>query len=121
MKELARTLKALSEETRLEMIALLLTHEELCVCDFVETLGLTQSKTSRHLRYLHAAGLVDDRREGLWVNYRLSSSLSKEQEQILEAVSLAIGDERKRALDERLRHWLERKAQRRDSAQKQTS
>lgn len=109
MKELARTLKALAEETRLDMIALLLQHEELCVYDFVETLGLTQSKASRHLRYLHAAGLVDDRREGLWVKYRLSSSLTEEQREILEAVSFAIGDGRKQALEKQLQQWLDRK------------
>jgi ArsR family transcriptional regulator, arsenate/arsenite/antimonite-responsive transcriptional repressor len=46
--------------------------EELCVCDIMGALGITQSKASRHLRYLFNAGLVTDRREGLWMYYRIS-------------------------------------------------
>ena len=109
MNDLVRTLKALSEETRLQMIALLLVRDELCVCDFVEALGLTQSKASRHLRYLYNAGLVEDRRQGLWIHYRISPSLTQEQAAILAAVSTAIGDERKRELDGILQGWLDHK------------
>ena len=71
MRETATLFKALGDETRLRLIWLLLNHRELCVCDFMEVLGITQSKASRHLRNLFHAGLVDDRREGLWVYYSL--------------------------------------------------
>lgn len=71
LREIATLFKALGDETRLRMLWLLLNHRELCVCDFMEVLGVTQSKASRHLRNLFHAGLVSDRREGLWVYYSL--------------------------------------------------
>ncbi len=71
MKETAAFFKVLADEARLEILWLLFHHRELCVCDFIEVLGITQSKASRHLRILFRAGLVTDRREGLWVYYAL--------------------------------------------------
>ena len=64
-------LSALSDPTRLRILGLLLTGE-VCVCDIHETLRISQPKASRHLAYLRAARLVDARREGLWMHYRLS-------------------------------------------------
>lgn len=113
MDDLADTFKALSDETRLQIVTLLLDREELCVCDFVGALGLTQSKASRHLRYLYHAGLVEDRREGLWMLYRISPNLSVEQATIMDALSKAIGAERKRDLQERLEAWFALKDERR--------
>jgi ArsR family transcriptional regulator len=74
MKDAASFFKALSDEARLKMLWLLLNRRELCVCDFMEVLGVTQSKASRHLRALHHAGLVTDRREGQWSYYALKPS-----------------------------------------------
>ena len=71
MKAEARLFKSLADETRLKILWLLVGQEELCVCDFMRTLNITQSKASRHLRYLYHLGWVMDRREGLWMNYRL--------------------------------------------------
>lgn len=71
MKETASFFKVLADEARLKMLWLLFNHRELCVCDFIEVLGITQSKASRHLRILYRAGLVTDRRKGLWVYYAL--------------------------------------------------
>jgi ArsR family transcriptional regulator, arsenate/arsenite/antimonite-responsive transcriptional repressor len=71
MREIADFFKALGDETRLQILYLLLHHGELCVCDIEQVLHATQSKTSRHLRYLLNAGLVRDRRQGVWVHYRL--------------------------------------------------
>lgn len=70
MKKIARIFKALSDETRLRIIALL-TVGELCVCDLMAILQLPQSTVSRHLAYLKNVGLVDDRREGVWMHYKL--------------------------------------------------
>ncbi len=69
MKKEARLFKSLADETRLKILWLLMMKEELCVCDFMEILGITQSKASRHLRYLSNLGWVMDRRAGVW-NYR---------------------------------------------------
>ncbi len=71
MKETAEFFGVLADEARLKMLWLLFNNRELCVCDFVEVLGITQSKASRHLRILYRAGLVTDRRDGLWVYYAL--------------------------------------------------
>lgn len=63
--------KALADETRLRILNLL-CRRELCVCQIVEVLGMGQSKVSRHLAHLRHAGLVYDRREGLWIYYSLA-------------------------------------------------
>jgi DNA-binding transcriptional ArsR family regulator len=67
----ARFFKVLGDEVRLRMLWLLFNERELCVCDFVEVLDVTQSKASRHLITLKHAGLVADRRAGLWSHYSL--------------------------------------------------
>jgi ArsR family transcriptional regulator len=110
MEVLRDTFKALSDETRLKIMTLLLEHDELCVCDFVGTLGQTQSKVSRHLRYLYNSGLVQDRREGLWMHYRLSAELKPEQTRIITALSDAVGEEQKQELRLLLERWFVRKA-----------
>lgn len=62
--------KALSDETRIKMIGLLLDRE-LCVCDLMEVLDLPQSTASRHLSYLKNSELIKGRREGKWMYYKL--------------------------------------------------
>ena len=91
------------------MVTLLLENEELCVCDFVGALGLTQSKASRHLRYLYNAGLVEDRREGLWIHYRLAPGLTPEQRAVVESLRQAIDDNERSELRLRLTGWLQQK------------
>ena len=109
MELLRDTFKALSDETRLRIMTLLLEHEELCVCDFVGALGQTQSKISRHLRYLYNSGLVKDRREGLWMHYRVSPDLTPEQRVIVAALKEAVGEEQKQELRQSLKRWFDRK------------
>jgi len=65
--------KGLGDPTRLRTVALLLVRE-LCVCDLMAVLRLPQSTVSRHMIRLKGAGLVQDRREGKWVHYRLKSN-----------------------------------------------
>ena len=74
MKNLSRVFKALSDETRLTIMGLVFRHGPMCVCEVEQILGISQSKASRHLRYLRSAGLLEDEREGLIVNYGLPSS-----------------------------------------------
>ena len=62
--------KALADQTRLRILGLLLTGE-VCVCHIHESLKIPQSKASRHLAYLRRSGLVETRRDGLWIHYRL--------------------------------------------------
>jgi ArsR family transcriptional regulator, arsenate/arsenite/antimonite-responsive transcriptional repressor len=63
--------KALADATRLRILGLLLSGE-VCVCHIHESLRIPQSKASRHLAYLRKAGLVETRREGLWIHYRMA-------------------------------------------------
>jgi ArsR family transcriptional regulator len=71
LKETARFFKVLADEARIQMLWLLLNQQELCVCDIMAVLEITQSKASRHLAALRNAGLVTDRKEGLWSYYSL--------------------------------------------------
>ena len=69
MERLARMFKALADETRVRIMALILEHGELCVCDCMYILQISQSKASRHLRYLANAGLLKSRRDAVWMYY----------------------------------------------------
>ena len=71
LSEMETLFKALADDTRLRILGLLLGGE-ICVCDIHESLKIPQSMASRHLAYLRRAGLVDTRREGLWIHYRLA-------------------------------------------------
>ena len=62
--------KALADRTRLRLLNLM-GGDEVCVCFFVEALGISQPKISRHLAYLRRAGVVGARREGKWMHYRV--------------------------------------------------
>lgn len=71
MKQTSQLFKALSDDTRLRILGLLL-EGELCVCDLVTILDMPQSTVSRHLAYLRNSGLVSDNRQGVWMHYRLA-------------------------------------------------
>ena len=83
MKNLSRIFKALSDETRLTILGLVFRHGHLGVCEVEQILGISQSKASRHMRYLRDAGLLEDEREGLIVNYRLPSDPGPEAGPVL--------------------------------------
>src|SRR6476659_2719755 len=72
--QLEAVFKALADKTRLRILALL-GNNEVCVCHIHDTLGLPQPTASRHLAYLRKSGLVDARRDGVWMHYRISASL----------------------------------------------
>ncbi|MFW5893916.1 MAG: ArsR/SmtB family transcription factor [Verrucomicrobiota bacterium] len=72
MHQEAELFKALSDPTRLRLVALLALHGEVCVCVMAEALDEPGFKISRHLRILRAAGIADTRRAGTWIYYRLA-------------------------------------------------
>ncbi|MGA9363953.1 MAG: metalloregulator ArsR/SmtB family transcription factor [Bacteroidota bacterium] len=84
MEELAVVFKALSDESRLRIINLLFYSGELCVCDIERVMGATQTKVSRHLAYLRKVGLVDDRRQGLWMLYSIAKPKNPEHKKIMD-------------------------------------
>jgi ArsR family transcriptional regulator len=111
MKTAAQLFKALADETRLKILWLLMGQEELCVCDIMGVLGITQSKASRHLRYLFNAGLVTDRREGLWMYYRISVAPgSREGKQLQLLRDMLAGMPAARVLSQQLHQWLKEKS-----------
>jgi len=77
MEQTIRTFKSLSDPTRLRILVLLL-RRELCVCELTAALEMEQSRISHQLRVLRNAELVEDRREGKWIIYRISKDKEKD-------------------------------------------
>ncbi|MFP4086375.1 MAG: ArsR/SmtB family transcription factor [Desulfobacteraceae bacterium] len=91
MKKFTKVMKALSDPNRVKIVKML-QHRAMCVCEIREALGISQPSASKHLRILGEAGLVDYRKDGLWVNYFLTDGGESPY------VSSIMGN---------LRHWLE--------------
>ena len=69
--------KALSEQTRLRIMALILEYNEVCVCDLVTVLEMPQGSVSRHLSYLKKSGLVESVTRGTWRFYQLNQAMTE--------------------------------------------
>jgi len=93
VRPLSQLFRALGDETRLRIVALL-AHGELCVCHVEKALELSQPTVSRHLGVLRAAGVVDTRREGTWVYYSISEQSHAMVEAQLATLTTAFGAER---------------------------
>jgi ArsR family transcriptional regulator len=78
--------KALADRTRLRIVGLLLSGE-VCVCHIHEALKISQPKASRHLAYLRKTGLVETRRDGLWIHYRMADRA----EPVLQTIQRTVG------------------------------
>ena len=68
MQDLIKTMRALSDETRLRILKVLL-ERECCVCEIMQALDISQSRASRNLRILQDAGFLRARRDGAWIVY----------------------------------------------------
>jgi ArsR family transcriptional regulator, arsenate/arsenite/antimonite-responsive transcriptional repressor len=77
--------RALADRTRLRLLHLM-GADEVCVCFFVEILKTNQPKISRHLAYLRRAGIVDARREGQWMHYRITEPSDADAARVLKDV-----------------------------------
>lgn len=73
---------ALADETRLRLLNLM-RESEVCVCFLVEVLGESQPKISRHLAYLRNAGIIEARRNGKWIHYKIIKSPDAYAAQVL--------------------------------------
>ena len=78
MNEVLSVTKALSDGNRLRTVIALREMTELCVCQITEMLGLAPATISRHISVLQNAGLVENRKNGRWVFYRLSKVAKQE-------------------------------------------
>lgn len=111
MRDVAGFFKILSDESRLQILWLLLNCPELCVCDIMGTLGITQSKASRHLATLRHGGMVIDRREGAWAYYSLRTPSDPLEAAILDALKRNIINRSDSAgLLQKLADWNDLKA-----------
>lgn len=91
--------KALSDTTRIRMLCAL-KDGELCVCQLIELVGLAPSTVSKHLSLLHQADLVQSRKEGRWVYYRLPEKpLSKTADRMTKEMFRALDDDEQIAQD----------------------
>jgi ArsR family transcriptional regulator len=70
MRELTKLFKALSDETRIRILKVLM-ERECCVCEVMQALNISQSRASRNLGILADAGFVKSRRDGLWIIYSI--------------------------------------------------
>jgi len=72
MESIEKIASAMNDKTRILIVAFLAEHGTSCVCELEESLGLFQSRISRHLKILKEGGFVVDSREGKWVHYTLT-------------------------------------------------
>ena len=91
MKDFVKVMKALSDPSRVAIVKML-ENKVMCVCEIVAALELAQPTVSKHLKVLEDAGLVESRKESVWVNYHLSDGSPSPY------VAAFLGN---------LRHWLE--------------
>ena len=105
-RQRSASIGALSDPTRLGILALLIRHEELCVCDLEAVLDITQSKTSRHLSYLANAGLVTGERNGQWMHYRVSPDMAPEARAVLRQLRQLLPEQQIERLNRKLDSWL---------------
>lgn len=93
VRPLTKLFRALGDETRVRIVALL-AHGELCVCHIEKALELSQPNISRHLGVLRMAGVVDARRDGMWVYYQLAEQEHAAVQEMLTTLTRAFGAEK---------------------------
>ncbi|MFT3789306.1 MAG: metalloregulator ArsR/SmtB family transcription factor [Tepidisphaeraceae bacterium] len=84
--------RAVADRTRLRILSLLRSREEICVCDLMRVLKLPQAKVSRHLAYLRRAGLVAGRKEQQWMHYRLLPAKGPFHTKLLECIGTCLAE-----------------------------
>jgi ArsR family transcriptional regulator len=89
---------ALADRTRLRLLNLM-GSDEVCVCFFVEVLKTNQPKISRHLAYLRRAGIVNSRRDGPWMHYRINQPSDPDAAQVLNQVLAWLANDREMQKD----------------------
>lgn len=93
LSNLVKLFKALSDETRIRIVHILL-ERECCVCEVMQALNISQSRASRNLGILQNAGLVKSRREGLWVLYSIDEQGAETSTVLVEFLRTSLVSER---------------------------
>lgn len=94
MLEILNITRALSDETRVRVL-MMLSGGELCLCQIIEILKLAPSTVSKHMSILRQAGLVETRKEGRWIYYRLTDSKNRPANEILKWLKKHLENDRK--------------------------
>jgi len=94
MFEILNITKALSDENRVRAL-MMLAAGELCVCQIIEMLGLAPSTVSKHMSILRQAGLVETRKEGRWIYYRLADRKASKEREILDWLERHLKNDKK--------------------------
>ena len=103
LEALTAVYSALADPTRLRILSLL-GEEEICVCHIHASLGVPQPTASRHLAYLRKSGLVETRRDGIWMHYRLAKIGNPVVAQVVNAALHALTHTTIAAKDEKRLH-----------------
>ncbi|SFG64996.1 ArsR/SmtB family transcription factor [Sporolactobacillus nakayamae] len=85
VSELSSLLKLLGDKTRLTLLSYL-KHKELCVCELVDVLNVSQPAISQHLKKLRLAGIIQERKQGTWVYYSLNENIPNYVSVIIDAL-----------------------------------
>ncbi len=109
MENPAQFFKAMSDITRLQIIALLMWEKELCVCDIENVLDLSQSKASRHLRYLLNSGILTAKRKNIWIYYSIDEDISENEKKFLNLFSKITESKEWSTLKLKLEDWVKGK------------
>ena len=103
MRELIKSFKALSDETRLRILNVLL-ERECCVCEVMQALDISQTRASRNLTALYDAGFLKLRKEGLWSLYSINDDAPEQYALLITAVSQGLAGNPTTSMDlERLK------------------
>lgn len=79
--------KCMSDDTRLKSLLLITLNQEMCVCELMDKLRISQPKVSRHLAELRKCGILADERRGKWVYYRLHPALPEWARDVLKGTA----------------------------------
>jgi ArsR family transcriptional regulator len=103
MRKTVKAFKALSDETRLRVLNLIL-ERECCVCEIMQALEISQSKASRHLSALYDAGFLKFRKEGLWSLYAIDEGMEDYLSDMVSAAKKSLIENKEAKMDrERLK------------------
>ncbi|MCL4378148.1 MAG: metalloregulator ArsR/SmtB family transcription factor [Actinobacteria bacterium] len=87
LKNIEKIIKALADENRIRILCLLKSRQILCVCEIQEIIRLSQPTISSHLKILENAGLIENEKVGLWVNYRIKEGLKPFEKDLMELLA----------------------------------
>ena len=100
LKQTIKIAKALADENRIRILCLLKNKKDLCVCEITDIIGLAQPTISSHLKLLENAGLIESFKDGLWVNYNISSSLDPFSSEFIDVLYKNLKNDKQIKVDE---------------------